>query len=517
MTVATLLLFLCAPSVSDYAETLKKNAKLPYEQRERERAIRGLAKLGTVEATRVLVSLLDDPFAHLQDEAVSALITLKRAPADRRRAALAYLGKALAKSKPPVRVHLATALGLIGDQDATPALIAVLQKTKDPAAVAAIAQALARLGDERAPPALTTAARKLAHARGALLRALGTFPDGVAAVVAYQNDTGPNNTDSVRAAIVATLARAKQPIWPTLAVTTTTGEQTAIELSLSLEQHQDAARARERAAALVTHPSWRVRAAAIAGIEARRDVTLLGLLVDRLEQEPGRLRADAWNALRRLTKKDLPPDAASWRAVLPMDTWPGGDEAQATDLPKRSVAYFGLPVFSKRIAFVFDVSGSMRDDGKMERARTEFGKAVGALEKDQRYDLIAYRYLLKFPPRPKLERCFGKLVTGKSRAAKRWLQKQEAKGGGAIYDSLLAALDDPDIDTIYLLSDGVPSYGTVKRDWRVRQEIARRNRMRRVVIHTILLGRKGTDIAFMKRLAAENGGISVDQDGRRLG
>ena len=83
--------------------------------------------------------------------------------------------------------------------------------------------------------------------------------------------------------------------------------------------------------------------------------------------------------------------------------------------------------------------------------------------------------------------------------------------------SLKAAIDDPEVDTIYLLSDGVPSYGSVKRDYRVLQEVARANRWRKVVIHTILLGTRGTDKKFMRRLAEQTGGTAVDAEGRPLG
>lgn len=75
---------------------------------------------------------------------------------------------------------------------------------------------------------------------------------------------------------------------------------------------------------------------------------------------------------------------------------------------------------------------------------------------------------------------------------------------------------DPEVDTIYLLSDGVPSYGTVSRDYRVRQEVRRVNRWRRVAIHTILLGTRGTDRKFMLALATENGGFAVGADGKPL-
>ncbi|MHC4731061.1 MAG: hypothetical protein ACYS6Z_10795, partial [Planctomycetota bacterium] len=130
--------------------------------------------------------------------------------------------------------------------------------------------------------------------------------------------------------------------------------------------------------------------------------------------------------------------------------------------------------------------------------------------------LFVYRYYLEYPPRPRLERCFQKLTAGRAKKAAGWLRKQEAKGAGAIYDALVAALLDPEVDTIYLLSDGVPSFGTVKRDYRIHQEIRKRNRWRRVVIHTILLGTKGTDRKFMQRLASDSGGVAVDVTGRRL-
>jgi len=77
-------------------------------------------------------------------------------------------------------------------------------------------------------------------------------------------------------------------------------------------------------------------------------------------------------------------------------------------------------------------------------------------------------------------------------------------------------MEDPEVDTIYLLSDGVPSYGTVSRDYRVLQEVRRHNCWRRVAIHAILPVSKGTDRKFMRSLAAQNGGIAVDAAGQRL-
>ena len=159
----------------------------------------------------------------------------------------------------------------------------------------------------------------------------------------------------------------------------------------------------------------------------------------------------------------------------------------------------------------------MRDDRKMESAREQFAKTAAALGREQRYDLFVLRHLMEYPPRPRLERAFGRLRAGKAKAASAWLARQKAKGAGAIYDTLVAALNDDEVDTVYLLSDGVPSFGTVKRDYRILQEIRRLNRWRRVRIHTILLGKKGTDRKFMRDLAALTGGLAVDAEGRPLG
>jgi hypothetical protein len=253
----------------------------------------------------------------------------------------------------------------------------------------------------------------------------------------------------------------------------------------------------------------------VAGVERLRDPTLVGDLVELMAGEPGRLRHDAWAALRRLTGKDIPPDPEQWRAILPVASL-AAEEIDAAD-PETTSAYYGLPVYSRRIAFVFDVSGSMRDDGKIESAREQFAATVKRLAPEQRYDLFVHRYLLEYPPRPRLERAFGRLTAGRARKSTAWLGRQEAKGAGALYDALLAAMLDGEVDTIYLLSDGVPSFGTIKRDYRILQEIRRRNRWRRVVIHTILLGSKGTDREFMAQLAGEHGGTAVDAQGRRLG
>ncbi len=78
--------------------------------------------------------------------------------------------------------------------------------------------------------------------------------------------------------------------------------------------------------------------------------------------------------------------------------------------------------------------------------------------------------------------------------------KQDAKGWGAFYEPLTAALET-EADTIVLLSDGSPSRGILDR-----MEFPKANRFRQVAVCTVLIGTKGADQDFMRDLSAETGG-----------
>ena len=95
--------------------------------------------------------------------------------------------------------------------------------------------------------------------------------------------------------------------------------------------------------------------------------------------------------------------------------------------------------------------------------------------------------------------------TVRAKEATAWLGKQEAKGWGAFYEPLTAALRT-EADTVVLLSDGRPSRGVLDRDFRILMEFPKANRFRRVAVNTVLIGTKGADRKFMEALAAETGG-----------
>jgi len=92
-------------------------------------------------------------------------------------------------------------------------------------------------------------------------------------------------------------------------------------------------------------------------------------------------------------------------------------------------------------------------------------------------------------------------------------------GGTDVYTALSAILHgseprDPlaaakvDFDTLYLLSDGLPTTGPVTTPLTIRERIAVFNRLAQVEIHTIGIGdAKNGD--FLEKLASESGGRFV--------
>src|SRR5690606_38827116 len=91
-------------------------------------------------------------------------------------------------------------------------------------------------------------------------------------------------------------------------------------------------------------------------------------------------------------------------------------------------------------------------------------------------------------------------------AARTFVEGLQAGGGTNIYDPLEAALLDPDVDTIYLLTDGDPSGGKFVLAEEILREVRRLNAARQVAIHTISIGGRSP---LLRRLAEENGGRYV--------
>ncbi|MCU0725031.1 MAG: VWA domain-containing protein [Planctomycetes bacterium] len=234
-------------------------------------------------------------------------------------------------------------------------------------------------------------------------------------------------------------------------------------------------------------------------------------------------------ALEEITGEKLGLDPGAWEKWL-ADRKAGAPPPEAD--PASSVAtYYGMRVFSDRVLFVVDVSGSMKA-GEPERiatAREELKKVLAQLNPKTLMNIVAFSGTPRWWRDGEVEASPANLA-----AAKDFADKLEAGGGTNVYDTLEQAFtQNREIDTIYFLGDGSPSLGTYTEQEEILARVRSLNRMRKIRIHCIALlrgevgrfgGRMGPGLGrgrsisderaydeeeaarFLARLATEHGG-----------
>ncbi len=531
------------PDVARARQSIERFAKDPFEQRAREAALRALGRIGGREAAEVVATVMDDPFVHLRDHAVSALIAMCRGP--RAVESIAWITKValVDRRRAALRRGAATALGIVGHADGVRALGAAVAKENDAGVLVALADALGRgMDDDGATSLAMRLASKDPDVVGAAARALGRTRAKGDATAALLEPILAHGHASARVGAIDGLSIASPEVLATHLDTLVIDKAIEPRIATCDGLALLGTKAIGTLASLLDDASWRVRVAAYEAAISIWSKDVIPLLIERSRTEAGRLQADAFRALRTITGADVGPDSDLWNAwwkakgaALDLGPRPAIDRygrirraapSGASFDPTKTAAFFRLPIHSKRLAFVFDFSGSMRDpvEGggsgtKAELARLEFARVMAGLSNDQFFDLFIHRYPSVFPPAPLLTRALGALAPGGDASARKaigWLSKEEPKGWGAFYDALVAIAAD-ELDTIVLLSDGVPSRGTYDRDFRLIPEFVKANRFRRVAVDTVLVGRTGSDRTFLSDLADATGGRFQDATERAHG
>jgi hypothetical protein len=212
-------------------------------------------------------------------------------------------------------------------------------------------------------------------------------------------------------------------------------------------------------------------------------------------------------ALRRLSNQDFGIEDDAWRKWI--GRLSAGYEPREGVLPEKAEDaeanaatshFYGVPLPEGEFVFLLDASSSMgeRADGETESLLVQVKQTVLALleelDEDRRFNVIffsdrahAFRRVL-FRPTAENNRLVRRFI-GKIRA-----------GGNTNYEAgLKAALKDPEVTDILLLSDGAPTRGRVRSGDAVMKLL----NGRRVRIHTI-----GRTIhqPLLKEIARRTGG-----------
>lgn len=280
----------------------------------------------------------------------------------------------------------------------------------------------------------------------------------------------------------------------------------------------------------LAHPGWSTRLAAARALEELHQPAAVGALCARIPAEDGRMAAELSEILWRLTAQPFRGDAAQWQRWWEAEganfRFPSAEELQKRQRERelredkqvsrsfRGVKvdsrFFGLRIASHHVAFVVDVSGSMEErlpgQERAEKAPTRMAVAqkellacLEALEAGTRFNILPFASTVTPWKASAVE--VGEATFAE---AQEFIRGLGALGGTNVHDGLRAAFDDPEVDTVFFLSDGEPTQGPVTDPAAIREAVKTWNQKRGVVIHTISIGDR---FPLLEWLASDSGGL----------
>ena len=287
---------------------------------------------------------------------------------------------------------------------------------------------------------------------------------------------------------------------------------------------------------------------ALQSLRSLRIKPMVGALIDVLANHSDEsFKVKALELLVNVSGQNFGLAAADWKkwwsASEAAFEFPKQEEEGFTSVKKYDLDYFGIEVSSKRLGLVVDISSSMRqlvavkaesieEDEEEEAvggegrtrvapAKKKKKKPGGIVVKDgkaMKIDILKKemtRLLKKLPADTFLNmisfdatfRPWQKALQplkGKGRAkALSYVARITTGSGTNVFDTLEFALKDKRVDTIYLLTDGLPTRGRLTAPEAILKEIKLLNRTRGVTIHTIAFGAESN---LLRQLAEQNGG-----------
>jgi HEAT repeat protein len=260
---------------------------------------------------------------------------------------------------------------------------------------------------------------------------------------------------------------------------------------------------------------------------ARRAVDALIERLDELEEGLPKHRVGL--ALGDLTNEGgMGADAEVWSgwwdarrdSFVPADKDPEDVVWRGSDTPSRPetgggmttrVRFHGIPVYSNRLIFSQDVSGGMNnplnsddDDSptKMDFSKNELINVLEALKDREDCGVNVVFFATDFyKPADQLlplRRAHGQLT--------QFIRNQQTPSGRAmarsnLYDVLEFAISDPEIDTVFFLSEGGPNEGRFVDRTRLLRHLDRTNVYARVIVHCLQVSTSRSGATFLRHVA----------------
>jgi hypothetical protein len=277
--------------------------------------------------------------------------------------------------------------------------------------------------------------------------------------------------------------------------------------------------------AALDHELWSTRLVALKAAEKMRIGSVVGEVISRMEVQTGRMRVEFSSALFRMTGELFGARHQPWRAWWEAN---GSDdykmiseaklklmveEREIRKLKELTAArFFGIQIESDRVVFIIDISGSMSEltrgryagakgEPRINLAKRELAKCLDQLSQESFFNIVPFSSDVA-PWEDEITQWTPEALT----EARAFVNKLGAGGGTNLFGSLEFVFADPQVDTIFILSDGEPSVGTILDPRAIRSEVAKWNQNRDVKIHSISIG---SSLQVLEWLSEDSGGTFV--------
>lgn len=236
---------------------------------------------------------------------------------------------------------------------------------------------------------------------------------------------------------------------------------------------------------------WRVCMQAVDNLLKSPENVVVEPLIEATHHVRPTVQQRAHSILRRVTNQ-------LWTTSDQWDGWWKAKQAGAPDnkptlrrlgetaAPADPASFYGLQVSSDHVVFLIDKSADMAkalggaSGSKSDAALEELDRTLGHLAQGIECNVFVYAAEVKaFSKKP------VKLDDRQRKAMTSFVGEQPNTGAKNIWSALSTVMQDPTIDTIYLLSSGEPEVGLYVHHNRVTEHLKDLNRFHRVVIHTV--------------------------------
>ncbi|MGV3484680.1 MAG: VWA domain-containing protein [Planctomycetaceae bacterium] len=230
-------------------------------------------------------------------------------------------------------------------------------------------------------------------------------------------------------------------------------------------------------------------------------------------QLDGQLRFEVDKMIDTVTEFDFQGDAerfAKWRQSRESKVVlvSGETESQARERMAlgRAQQYYGIDIRAKRMMFIIDHSGSMREPdtgvSRLFRAKAELIRAITHLPDDAEFGILFYA--------TQVNRWRSELMVATPENKREAIAFVERLGFGNqtnTYAALRQSLEfDSTLEAVFLLTDGRPTTGDIVAPEAIIADIVHRNRFRHLHFNTIGIAVDGPTERFLKTLAESSGG-----------